>query len=257
MEEVITALEREFKRVNLDIEYVSHRLDIDTSRTRNDNIPDVCNIMKRLNELENKLITIHNKTDKITAKREDLFNEVIDILNDNHKKLTNISNSMSGFNINDNEVNFQEVKNDLSKALENSVFFDNSMIQNNNIENDENSIPINIPTTTTTVTSNTTTKSTNDKIIKNKTLLTISKERFEAVPLSLRGRCELDQVVLVLQKLQQNSNKMNKSSPVSLAELDSYGLKVTGKTGDSIISTLKALGLITKTKDGIQLVKSK
>lgn len=257
MEEVITALEREFKRVNLDIEYVSHRLDIDTSRTRNDNIPDVCNIMKRLNELENKLITIHNKTDKITAKREDLFNEVIDILNDNHKNLTNISNSMSGFNINDNEVNFQEVKNDLSKALENSVFFDNSMIQNNNIENDENSIPINIPTTTTTVTSNTTTKSTNDKIIKNKTLLTISKERFEAVPLSLRGRCELDQVVLVLQKLQQNSSKMNKSSPVSLAELDSYGLKVTGKTGDSIISTLKALGLITKTKDGIQLVKSK
>ena len=61
MEEVISSLEREFKRVYLDIEYVSHRLEIDTSRTRNDTIPDVGIFMKRLNELENKGIDVNFK----------------------------------------------------------------------------------------------------------------------------------------------------------------------------------------------------
>jgi len=246
MEEVITTLEREFKRVYLDIEYVSHRLDIDTSRTRNDNTPDVGSFMKRLNELENKLVNITDRTDKITLKREELFNDVIDILNDNHKALTNITNSMSGFKVDDVNT-FNEAKSDLSKALDNTLFFNKSMIQNTNdndkVENDENTIPNNKSPT----------KLTTDKI-KNKIVETISKEKFEAIPLSIRGRCQLDQVITVLQKLQ--SNKMSKSSPISLAELDSSG-KLTGKTGDSIIATLKALGLITKTRDGITLVKAK
>jgi len=248
MEEVITTLEREFKRVYLDIEYVSHRLDIDTSRTRNDNTPDVGSFMKRLNELENKLVNITDRTDKITLKREELFNDVIDILNDNHKALTNITNSMSGFKVDDVNT-FNEAKTDLSKALDNTLFFNKSMIQNTNnndkVENDENTIPKNIPPTKFS--------STNDKI-KNKIVEPISKEKFEQIPLSIRGRCQLEQVLTVLQKLQ--SNKMNKSSPISLAELDSSG-KLTGKTGDSIIATLKALGLITKTRDGITLVKTK
>ena len=253
MEEVITTLEREFKRVYLDIEYVSHRLDIDTSRTRNDNIPDVGSFMKRLNELENKLVSITDRTDKVTLKREELFNNVIDILNDNHKALTNITNSMSGFKVDD--VNsFNEAKTDLSKALDNTLFFNASMIQNTNsndkVENDENTIPNNNnipPTKLSTITTTT------DKL-KNKVVEPITKEKFEAIPLSIRGRCQLEQVVTVLHKLQ--SNKMSKSSPISLAELDSSG-KLTGKTGDSIIATLKALGLITKTRDGITLVKTK
>ena len=250
MEEVITTLEREFKRVYLDIEYVSHRLDIDTSRTRNDNIPDVGSFMKRLNELENKLVSITDRTDKVTLKREELFNNVIDILNDNHKALTNITNSMSGFKVDD--VNsFNEAKTDLSKALDNTLFFNTSMIQNTNdkVENDENTIPNNnIPPTKLSTITTTTDKN------KNKIVEPISKEKFEAIPLSIRGRCQLEQVVTVLQKLQ--SNKISKSSPISLAELDSSG-KLTGKTGDSIIATLKALGLITKTRDGITLVKTK
>ena len=247
MEEVISTLEREFKRVYLDIEYVSHRLDIDTSRTRNDNIPDVGSFMKRLNELENKLVSITDRTDKVTLKREELFNDVIDILNDNHKALTNITNSMSGFKVDDVNT-FNEAKTDLSKALDNTLFFNKSMIQNTNnndkVENDEN-IPNNIPPTKLSAT--------NDKI-KNKIVEPISKEKFEQIPLSIRGRCQLEQVLTVLQKLQ--SNKMSKSSPISLAELDSSG-KLTGKTGDSIIATLKALGLITKTRDGFSLVKTK
>ena len=247
MEEVISSLEREFKRVHLDIEYVSHRLDIDTSRTRNDNIPDVGSFMKRLNELENKLVNITDRTDKITLKREELFNDVIDILNDNHKALTNITNSMSGFKVDDVNT-FNEAKTDLSKALDNTLFFNKSMIQNTNnnnkVENDENTIPNNIPPTKLS--------GTNDKI-KNKIVEPISKEKFEQIPLSIRGRCQLEQVLTVLQKLQ--SNKSSKS-PISLAELDSSG-KLTGKTGDSVIATLKALGLITKTRDGITLVKTK
>lgn len=233
MEEVITTLEREFKRVYLDIEYVSHRLDIDTSRTRNDNIPDVGSFMKRLNELENKLVNITDRTDKITLKREELFNDVIDILNDNHKALTNITNSMSGFKVDDVNT-FNEAKTDLSKALDNTLFFNKSMIQNTNnnnkVENDENSIPNNKPPTKL---------STNDKI-KNKIVEPISKEKFEQIPLSIRGRCQLEQVLTVLQTLQSNKSRT-----------------ISGKTDDSIIATLKALGLITKTRDGITLVKTK
>ena len=39
----------------------------------------------------------------------------------------------------------------------------------------------------------------------------ISKERFEAVPLSRRGRCKLEQINVVLQKLISH-NKLNKSA---------------------------------------------
>ena len=248
MEEVISSLEREFKRVHLDIEYVSHRLDIDTSRTRNDDIPDVCSFMKRLNELENKLVSINDRTEKITNEREQLFNEIVNVLNDNHKALSNITNSMSGFKVDDVD-SFNEAKNDLSNSLNKSCVFFNvsiaeNVISNDKVEIDENSIQNNIPTTKS--------KSiTNEKMtIKNKP--DISKERFEAVPLSIRGRCKLEQINVVLQKLISH-NKLNKSA-ISLAELDSCGLTVTGKTGNEIISTLKSLGLITKTKDGILLV---
>jgi predicted nucleic acid-binding Zn-ribbon protein len=143
MEEVISSLEREFKRVYLDIEYVSHRLDIDTSRTRNDDIPDVCSFMKRLNELENKLVSINDRTEKITSKREELFNQVVDILNDNYKTLSNVNNSMSGFKVDD--VNsFNEANKDLSNVLENShILFNSSIEDNNNTKenNAENILP--------------------------------------------------------------------------------------------------------------------
>ena len=250
MEEVISSLEREFKRVYLDIEYVSHRLDIDTSRTRNDDIPDVCSFMKRLNELENRLLSINDRTERITNEREELFNEIVNVLNDNHKALSNITNSMSGFKV-DDVHSFNEAKNDLSNTLNKScVFFNASITENitinDKVENDENSVQNIIPTIKSCV---------NEKIIKKERLDMISKERFEAVPLSIRGRCKLEQISVVLQKLQSH-HKLNKSS-ISLAELDSCGLTVTGKTGNEIISTLKSLGLITKSKDGISLVSKK
>jgi len=253
MEEVISSLEREFKRVYLDIEYVSHRLEIDTSRTRNDTIPDVGIFMKRLNELENKFMIINDRTEKITSKREELFNQVVDILNDNYKTLSNVNNSMSGFKVDD--VNsFNEANKDLSNVLENShILFNSSIEDNNNTKenNVENILPNTNINNNKTSTKNITTVTNDNKTIKNKTI-ELTKEKFDGVPISIRGRCKFDDVVNLLSKLQSHY-KINKT-PLTLAEMDSCNLKVTGKTGDYVISTLKSLGLISKTKDGIILV---
>ena len=266
MEEVISTLEREFKRVYLDIEYVSHRLEIDTSRTRNDNIPDVGIFMKRLNELENKLMTINDRTEKITSKREELLNQVVDILNDNYKTLSNVNNSMSGFKT--DADSFTEAKRELSDSLSNShILFDSAIenkTENNDENNDENNLPNNINITnnktsttkklsTTTKNDNKASKSTKlangDKTIKK--TIEITKEKFDGVPLSIRGRCKFEDVVNLLSTLKSH-HKLNKSI-LTLAELDSCGFKV-GKTGDSVISTLKSLGLISKTKEGVVLI---
>lgn len=253
MEEVISSLEREFKRVYLDIEYVSHRLEIDTSRTRNDNIPDVGIFMKRLNELENKLMIINDRTEKITSKRGELFNQVVDILNDNHKTLSNINNSISGFKI-DDVTSFNDANRDLFDVLSHSNIIFNSIEnidENDNVNIDEitnENKNINVNKKCTKLT---TTVPNDNKTIKSKSI-EITKEKFDSVPLSIRGRCKIEDVQNLLSKLQSH-HKINKT-PLSLPEMDSLGLKVTGKTGDSVISTLKSLGMISKTKEGITLV---
>ena len=257
MEEVISSLEREFKRVYLDIEYVSHRLEIDTSRTRNDNIPDVSILMKRLNELENKLISINDRTEKITSTREELFNQVVDILNENHKTLSNVNNSISGFKV--DSTSFNAANKDLSDILSNSQILFNSSIENKTEFNDENILP-NINNINNNKTATTATKLTALVTNDNKTMkkaieitkeITINKNQFDGVPLSIRGRCKYEDVVNLLSKLQSH-NKISKT-PLSLAEMDALGLKVTGKTGESVVGTLKSLGLISKTKEGITL----
>lgn len=92
----------------------------------------------------------------------------------------------------------------------------------------------------------------------------ISAEQFENVPVSIRGRCKMIDVQMVLARLlayynthinssNSNSNSNSKRwtlnsfinlAPLSTSDLTLSGLKVAGKTGDCVIGTLRSLGLI-------------
>ena len=93
----------------------------------------------------------------------------------------------------------------------------------------------------------------------------ITLEQFEGVPVSIRGRCKLMDTQQVLTRLQtyyttyinshHNSKRITVASlsvlqPLSLPELTLSGLKVTGKTGDCVLGTLRSLGYIKIGKTG-------
>lgn len=92
----------------------------------------------------------------------------------------------------------------------------------------------------------------------------ISLEAFENVPVSIRGRCRHIDVQQVLTRLQThyttyiNSHSAKRVTavflsvlqPLSISELTLSGLKVTGKTGDCVLGTLRSLGYIKVGKTG-------
>lgn len=90
----------------------------------------------------------------------------------------------------------------------------------------------------------------------------ILEEDFMAVAANTRGRCKLQDVRKVYAKVLEdyqekasnmNSRSSNKPRPISKKMLDGAGLKVFGLTGDNILNTLRALGLVTVTRNGITL----
>ena len=179
-----------------------------------------------------------------------------------------------------NDEDFLEARTDLLGVINLCSFVDknennsdteniphNNIIQSNNLINEANE---DIDTDTDKVKKSIITET---KKIKNITVSTddvgksfnITLEQFEGVPVSIRGRCKLMDIQQVLTRLQtyyttyinshNNSKRITVASlsvlqPLSLPELSLSGLKVTGKTGDCVLGTLRSLGYIKIGKTG-------
>jgi hypothetical protein len=90
----------------------------------------------------------------------------------------------------------------------------------------------------------------------------ITEERFVSVPTSTRGRCKLADAVQIVNKLVSHSksqrallprNSKAIIPPITVSELGNAGFKVSGKTGESVLATLRYLGIIKVNKGGIAL----
>ena len=121
------------------------------------------------------------------------------------------------------------------------------------------------------------------KTTHNPDFFEIQECKFDALPISVRGRCKIVDVQALLNKILQyyitssnpinrkndksNTSKKSKSqlkiqtqnisttlmslTPLSLSELTNAGYKVTGKTGDNILSALRSLGYIRVNKNSV------
>ncbi|CAM9319616.1 unnamed protein product [Scytosiphon promiscuus] len=99
-----------------------------------------------------------------------------------------------------------------------------------------------------------------EKVVKQSPAV-IFEEDFLAVHTNTRGRAKLQDVrKVVYAKVREDyEEKMSlgrpgcKPAPINKKELDAMGLKVFGLTGDCILNTLRAMGLITVSKGSVSI----
>eukprot|EP00752_Nemacystus_decipiens_P010702 g9531.t1 len=89
---------------------------------------------------------------------------------------------------------------------------------------------------------------------------TIFEEDFMAIHPNTRGRSKLQDVRKVYAKVRQDfEEKLSrgrpgcKPKPITKRELDAAGLKVFGLTGDCVLNTLRAMGLVTVSKGSVAM----
>jgi hypothetical protein len=92
--------------------------------------------------------------------------------------------------------------------------------------------------------------------------LRISEERFASVPVTTRGRCKLSDANQLIEKLVSHYRTHRASLPrgnfsgvpaLTVSELSNAGFKVSGKTGENLLNTLRSLGYLKQAKEGISL----
>ena len=84
----------------------------------------------------------------------------------------------------------------------------------------------------------------------------IDEEEFSGVSTVVRGRCKLEDVNTVYEQLYQlKQQQVVRKWPATVAELAAKGLKVGGISGEQKLGTLRSLGIITMTKQGVAFVE--
>ena len=85
----------------------------------------------------------------------------------------------------------------------------------------------------------------------------ISEEEFMEVSTVVRGRCKLEDVNTLYQQLYElKQQQVIRKWPATVAELASRGLKVGGISGEQKLGTLRSVGIITWTKQGIAFAEN-
>eukprot|EP00903_Cladosiphon_okamuranus_P010689 g10102.t1 len=89
----------------------------------------------------------------------------------------------------------------------------------------------------------------------------IFEEDFMAIHPNTRGRSKLQDVRKVYAKVREDfEEKLGRGrpgcrpAPITKRELDAAGLKVFGLTGDCVLNTLRAMGLVTVSKGSVAMV---
>lgn len=192
MEEAISNLELEFKRVIHDLDYVNHRLETEFNKSdiNNENDVHIPNLLRRINVLESRLLTTKKESQALINERKIVVSETASIILSNNEKLARIAASVNGYVQNDGANNDNDdghddidesCKEDLIKTLEGCQFLinDASVTNQNTHVSSSSSLTMNE----------------NVNQHQHGTLVSIddiSHEKFEAVPISIRGKCKIE-----------------------------------------------------------------
>ena len=84
--------------------------------------------------------------------------------------------------------------------------------------------------------------------------IVFTEETFLSVPSSTRGRSKYTDVVKIYENMVDECVALRKGS-ATLKELDRAGIKVAGKTGDSVLAVLRVMNLITVSRQEVTLVR--
>lgn len=248
MEESVVNLELDFKRISNDLNFVSHRL-----LEKRIDAPDIIGLQSRVQQLEMRVAATSKKIECLLSQRVSSTTCCSESLLRNYELLGNLflSNGFDITEIEDIDLRHRvELLNSLSMfpATKSSVFLSEETIQ----ENDNH------------------VAKTNGKFLKtseNFLFGELTEEKFESLPKSVKGRCKYEDVRKLYDKLLVEYKKGNNSSlpnnnmkqhikpaqVIPFHELDAAGIKVIGKTGESVVVSLRTLNIINVLKNGVQL----
>lgn len=254
MDECVANLERVFKGVVNDLSFVSHRLQ---ESGHGDHIPSLLTLNKRLHGLVIKMADIQNKCDHLVQLRMSNTTDCVESLLGNYEILMK---AIKSNNVNP-DFDVVEPKVELLNSLKSKIMPFHSYSRDIDLHSSD-------PSQETisdydTMQENLFPAKMNSKLIKgNDSFVQIlTEEKFDSLSKLIKGRCKYEDVRRLYDKLVADyrkqigiNQKKTISSPlVSFQELDHCGLKVFGKTGESVILCLRTLNIISVFKTGLQL----
>ena len=87
MEEAITALEREFKKITNDLDYCTHCFTAD-SKVSSTEVPDIFKLIKRLHDMESRILKSRQKAEVVVKKRRQVLESVSEKLIQNNEMIS-------------------------------------------------------------------------------------------------------------------------------------------------------------------------
>jgi hypothetical protein len=245
MEDAVSVVEREFKRVVNDLEYVSHRLEAEL-RAAGPEVPDSISLTRRVKQLDGKVQSIREKARLMKDKRvqatllqENLIENsenIMNMLNSTKSEAFDTSEWSAAYdacniNISSHDTGVKHKRNETTNVNEASEG------ENEKVGKEEPNDLLNNSPKPSVQTSGT---------------FGFNEVDFNSVPTSIRGRCKFSDVKTLYNKLIAVSKRQKKhDNPISLKSLDTAGIKVVGLTGEAMIKTLRSLGLIKTAKQTI------
>lgn len=244
----VDALENSFRGIKNDLSATAHRLDnsFDEASHQGGGGPHPMKLLHRIQVLEKTLSLLHDEWDDVVRTRENLVPQLTRVLRENTRRIHDLS-QQSGCS----DVEYEQVSSTLLRHLGN---FD---IQE---KINECSVPPFPPPPPIA-----------PHIIEEKTENLQDKDRkpsdldylqFDALPVSVRGRVKFETIQstyeLIEQLFIQKNCRLMKGltpDPVLLKDLHEQGGLVLGRSGEHLLSSLRALKLVTVTKHGVSLVR--
>jgi len=232
MDDAITTLELQMKRVVNDLEYTSHTLENEfrsarSTSTSTSTTIDVVALVRRISALETSLLVTKKRSEDLLASRHRVTSAAAAVMLQNHARLARLLADGNGNDSSDDKENhgnetdgdFNEARDELVSVLRECSF---------GVDVSKYAVPTPPPTTTTSpvlpdaapssssvVPLATTTTAVADTVAPSQPLPPkpplpsvsaapfdeVTAAQFEAVPVSTRGRCKLADVQAVLSRL--------------------------------------------------------
>ena len=181
-------------------------------------------LIKRINYLSTRLEIIKTKSLNLCYERNALVNNCISSLIQNQQVINEMINTTNGYKNSDDKVKeYDSCKQNLNDSILHCDYIDKKIINNNNnigkeLLNDENGL---------------------STINNNYSIPIISIDKFNALPINIRGKLKYIQVKNIYDKLVL----VSKRKGITSSDIESMNIGVKNLTNEFLIPTFKALGI--------------
>lgn len=281
MEDAVSSLEREFKRINIDLEYSSRRLESEF-KARGGEFADVVSLVKRINCIRSQIDIIREKVGIYDEKKQTIVQKAVQQQLDTYHTLTAML-TQYGLSPSSAEEVDDDCCNDWEDIAQHLISTTKKFRSSNSVDRSERTAAEDF------------TLDAENKIVRpSKTqhfsavqerrmplseMMEVDPTDFNKIPSHIRGRCSVadannlfkrlqeDYKKIVFQATQSGKEQLKKTSQgpssirnkshsahipppkVPLHILEASGYKVCGQTGKCVLGSLQKMGLVDWSRD--------